>query len=609
MAVGARAQFASSPLSSPPPTQSFSKTISTTSTGPTYRTAVELPFQISQHVQTYYEEQLFTQAYNFLISIVSNSVSHTDLLKPITIPSSPHLALAATISVHPVFTTRTYSREKWDQANSALRLLRLVNSLVGPINADFTAAFGFHRYDSRTSRHTSTTCYDDEEEEEYHSDSHSITSTGLNTPYASPQSLFTCCEDFWHLVGWALNCASLAALSAVHASRWGYYSSLLTFFIEVLERDWTLCTNGPSPTTEESLLWSYIELASGGHARARRILRAVFADGNTRSTSEFRPIFSHELKQPTKEETKTIAKREDVDIDADIYGDYLMHDESDLSDDDDASSATGATANGRPAKRLRRTGSRTRTPSAKVTPKTSAGSLKSDYHDGGADDKHAACLGDTEAVNLRMRLLRLLTYVSEHPTLTATSPTTFPDMEELVTLFVEFIKPLPLSVFTGIILTAPSPEGPRRPNLHGVSRISSQIFDPQTEALLCESLLQRILENSAPSIRSDVLLSQKKLTEEYLPFAAGKNSVDANARVSVLLEALTRSLAQLGELRRGDDLTTAVHRGIERRMSKVVDTFEGKRPKKGENRSDEAWIMLVESGNRMRRIVEGLQAE
>ncbi|KIW41929.1 uncharacterized protein PV06_05526 [Exophiala oligosperma] len=603
MAVGATVPFVSSPLSSPPPNQSFSKTISTTSTGPTYRTAAEFPFELSQHVQTYYEERLFTQAYNFLISIVSNSVSHADPLKPVTIPPSPHLALAATISVHPVFTTRTYSREKWDQANSALRLLRLVSSLAGPINADFPTAFGFHRYDSRNSRHTSTTRYDDDDEE-YHSDNHSVTSTDLNTPYASSQSLFTCCEDFWHLVGWALNCSSLAMPSTVHASRWAHYNSLLTFLIDLLERDWSLRTGGPSSTPEESLLWNYIELASGGHAKARRILRAIFADGSTRPMSEFRPIFAHELKPPTKQDTKTVAKREDVDIDADIYGDYLMRDESELSDDDNASTATGTTASGRPAKRLRRAGSRPHTPSAKVTPKTSAGSLRNDYQDG-ADNTNVACLGDIEALNLRMRLLRLLTYVSEHPTLTATSPTTFPDMEELLTLFVEFIKPLPLSVFAGIILTAPSTE----PNSHGVSRMQSQVFDPQTEALLCESLLQRILENCAPSIRSDVLLSQQKLTEEYLPFAAGKNTVDANARVSLLLEALTRSLAQLGELKREDDLTAAVYRGIKKRMSKVVDSFEGKRPRKGENRSDEAWILLVESGDRMGRIVDGLQAE
>ncbi|KIW20872.1 hypothetical protein PV08_01450 [Exophiala spinifera] len=605
MALSATAPLPSSPLSSPPPTQSFSKTISTTATGPTYRTAVELPFELSQHVQTYYEEQLFTQAYNFLISIVSNSVSHVDPLKPITIPSPPHLALAATIAVHPVFTTRTYSREKWDQAISALRLLRLVIPLVGPINADSAAAFGFHRYDSRLSRHTSTTGHDDDEDD-YHSDNHSVTSTGLNIRYASSQSLFTCCEDFWHLVGWAFNCASLAASSAVHASRWTYYSSLLTFLVDLLERDWSLRTKGPSPTAEESMVLNYIELASGGYTRARRILRAIFADGGTRSTSEFRPIFSHELKEPPKQETKPIAKREDLDIDADIYGDYLMRDESDLSDDDNASTATGTTASGRPAKRLRRAGSRTRTPSAKVTPKTSAGSLRSDYHDG-PDDKCFAFLGDTEAVNLRKRLLRLLICVSEHPTMTETSPTTFPDMEELLTLFVEFIKPLPLSAFSEIILSAPSPEGPMPPNFHEVRRIQSQVFEPQTAALLCESLLQRTLENSAPSIRSDVLLSQKKLTEEYLPFAAGKNSIDANARVSVLLEALTRSLAQLGELKREEGLTAAVYRGIEKRMSKVVDAVEGKKQKKGEKRSDEAWSLLVESGERMRRIVDGLQ--
>ncbi len=605
----AMAQLPSSPLSSPPATQTSHKHRPSTTLGRHYRPSTVLPFELAQHVQTYYEEQLFTQAYAFLLSIVGNSASYSDPLAPVTIPSAPHLAVAATISIHPVFSTRTHSREKWDQANAALRLLRLVHTLVGPLNADFITAFTFRKYDFnfRSSRHSTAAVHFDDDED-YQSDNLSLASTDLNTPYAALQSIFTRAEDFWHLVGWSFNCAC-QPLSSIHTARWHHYRLLLTFLLEVLEADWALWTSESgsySTSPEESLLWSYIELASGGHARARRMLRAIFADGSTRSTAEFQPVFAHELREPPSQTQTTNKRQVDVNIDADIYGDYLMQDESDLSDGDGDGASTATGASGRPAKRLR---TRTRTPSSRVTPRSSNGSLRSEHHEGddGVPSSSVAALGDPACIALRLRLMRLLTYVSSHPTLTATSPTTFPDMEELITLFVEFIKPLPFPTFSAIISTASLPSAAAA-SLHSpsdrVPSVQSQVFDPQTQSLLCESLLQRILENSAPAIRSNVLLSQAKLEEEYLPFAAGKNSADANARVSLLLEALTRCLAQLRVLKRTETLRSALNRGIEKRTSKVGDA---KKAKKGGTGDGEAWYWLVESGERMQRIVDGLE--
>lgn len=618
---------ASSPLSSPPPTQSFNKPSSSIPETSSHRPSRELPFELAQHIQTYYEEQLFTQAYGFLLSITSNSSSSLNRAAPVTIPPPSHLALAATIAVHPVFTTRTHSREKWDQANAALRLLRLVHKTVGPVNADFATAFSFRKYDFRSSRHGGGVRVDDEDGDVSGNDE--IGEHDLNTPYAGLQGLWAGAEDFWQLIGWAFNCA---CLPGIHAARWNHYRLLLEFLVDVLEADWHIRNTGPSPSPEESLMWQYIELAAGGHARARRIVRAIFADGTTRSTSEFRAIFAHELKEAVVHDGKIKKREVDVDIDQEIYGDYMAQDDSDLSDDADVAS-TGTGASGRPSKRLR---TRTRTPSSRVTPRSSTGSLRSDYEndgDAGAAASSATALGDPVCVNLRLRLLRLLTFISSHPTLTSTSPTTFPDMEDLFTLFVEFIKPLPLPVFAQIILTAPAPAAPPPSNApphthsssgYGTNTYSSsgrapanqsQVFDPQTQTLLCESLLQRLLENSAPAIRSNVLLSQSKLEEEYLPYAAGRNSVDANARVSLLLEALTRNLGHLGGgvLKKTDALVKAVARGTERRMSKVAELGDAKRSsRKGggaggkTTQGGEAWVWLVESGERLVRIVNGL---
>lgn len=594
---------ASSPLSSPPPDQSFSRQSAGADANKRYRPTKELPFELAQHVQTYYEESLFTQAYTFLLSITGNGVSSINRTAPITIPPAPHLALAATIAVHPIFTTRTTSREKWEQANHALRLLRLVYQTVGPVNGNLLTAFSFRKYDLRSFRRAR---FDDDEDYDQVQNTASLTNN-LNTPYAGSQSLWTRADDFWQVVGWAFNCA---CLPGIHAQRWRRYQLLLEFLLDVLETDWQI--REQSNSAEESLIWHYVELAAGGHARERRILRAIFADGSTRSTNEFRPIFAHELKEPaTEKEGGGVKKREvDVNFDQEIFGDYLGQDDSDVSDEGD--SQTTARGAGRPSKRTR-----TRTPSSRrLTPRNSAGNLRSDYDTGdesishsSATTKSSANLGDHESLNLRLRLLGLLTHISSHPTLTSASPTTFPDLEDLFTLFVEFIKPLPLPIFAHFVLPTP---------------LCSHLTI-QTTMTLAESLLQRLLETSAPSIRSHVLLSQDKLVAEYLPFAAGKNTADANARVSILLESLTRCLMAIdgGGLTTGTDrLLAAVQAGVERRKARVADvnvkgtvnvTSTAKRKAKaggasGVGGSDEAWCWLVESGARIADVVRAAAA-
>jgi hypothetical protein len=379
---------------------------------------------------------------------------------------------------------------------------------------------------------------------------------------------------------------------------------LLEFLVDVLETDWHIRTSGENPSPEESLLWQYIELATGGHARERRIIRAVFADGSARSVAEFREIFAHELKEPKQEDgtVKKLEKQDHVNIDQDVYGDYLGEDDDDVSDGARDNGDAMSTGSGRPTKRLRTgTRTRTRTPSAKgATPRSSNGSLRSAYTDVDGDTSSSSStptLGDPSSVLLRLRLLRLLTYVSAHETLTATSPTTFPDLEDLFILFVEFIRPLPLPLFARMVL--PSPSHP---------------FDAATLTSLCESLLQRTLEHSAPSRRSMVLLSQSKLEEEYLPFAASKNSVDANARVSILLESLTRTLASVGALKKTPLLLASVAKGAERRANSVTDRAgqKGAKKEKGKKRQGEdavAWDWLVESGARISKVAEGLEGQ
>jgi hypothetical protein len=532
----------SSPLSSPPRTQAQSQEVLLSQEAKhQYRPNKALPLELAEHVRNYIEEGLLTQAFNLLLSITGNTTSSSNRNGPVTIPSPSHLALAATVAVHPHFTTRTAERETWNQANSALRLLKLVHTRVGPIQGNLGTAFAFRKFSTSINQARN----EDSDEDSYETDHDLLDASNLKMKYVQRQSLWTRADDFWSFVGWAFNCASLPS---THGGRWKHYSLLLDFMITVLETDWQLRTTGIEDSPEESLLWQYIELAQGGTARQRRILRAIFADWTTKSMREFKEIFHNELKGPKKDQP-TEQKREVVDIDHDEYGDYLIRDESDVSDDN--INMDGTSAQGRPAKRLR-THSRSRTSSRVVTPRSSAGSLRSAHTDGEKDASMASTLGDTTSINLRLRLLALLAEVSSHPTLLATSPTTFPDLDDLLTLYVEFICPLPLPVFTRVML--PSLNNPLSTNLM---------------IKLCERMLERTLEHLPKQSEE---MTQEILVEEYLPFTSSKNSADANARISICLESLVHCLTTTCVLYHTKDLIDAMETGIEKRTNKAQNS-------------------------------------
>ena len=139
----------SSPLSSLPPTQPETQPPGLpirSFKGKQYRPPRGLPFELSEHVLNYFEEALYTQAFGLLISLLSSSSASRDPGVSAFVPSPQHLSLAATLAVHPTLTTRTTSREKHEQANAALRLLRLTNEVIGPVGSDMRTAFAFKRF-------------------------------------------------------------------------------------------------------------------------------------------------------------------------------------------------------------------------------------------------------------------------------------------------------------------------------------------------------------------------------------------------------------------------------------------------------------------------------
>ena len=113
------ANLLSSPLSEPPSSDSAFRATSAAPEARRYRPTTELPLELANHVQTYYESALFLQAFEFLTSLISDSISHLDVSAPMLLPAPPHLALASTMTIHPGLTTRT------SEPKNGIRLMQL----------------------------------------------------------------------------------------------------------------------------------------------------------------------------------------------------------------------------------------------------------------------------------------------------------------------------------------------------------------------------------------------------------------------------------------------------------------------------------------------------
>ncbi|KKA19906.1 hypothetical protein T310_6105 [Rasamsonia emersonii CBS 393.64] len=532
-----------------------------------YRLAKPLPFELRQHCGIYFEEKLYSQALSLLLNILTCG---TVASSPAFVPSPQHLALAATLLVHPSTTTRAKTTEEQEAANAALQLLRLTNTLVGPVAAKFDVAFTFTHFDS--SRHGGRRRADD-----------SGTASGvrddenapLNLDLGQSGSLWSRAEDFWHAVGWAFNC------SVLHPNRWERWQLWLEFMCEALEDDWSerkrqledlgesSQPGTPSKRREailkQSLIFKFLT-SNTTYGRNRRILRAIFANGSPTSVNEFREVFKNELKELKREEDGKLKKREvDVNIDEGQYGDYMSLDEEE-SDEVEMTRT-------RP-KRARR-GAKRGESAARTAENDSYELPDSIYADGGV-----ASLGGFKSLALRQRLLHLLSEVSQY------LPDAFIRLEELYHLFVENIRHLPLPIFQAFV--APS---------------ALSYFTAAEQSSLCEILLYRMRESAAPE-SDEAYLSQKKLEECFLPYAANTASVVDNAKVSILLESLLRLLAEDNLLRNTPELRQAVTEGILARNEKAQ--VEVRRSQNSRRMEDIEWCWLIESGERLLFLVEDI---
>lgn len=322
------------------------------------------------------------------------------------LPPSSHIALVATLAVHPTLTTRAKTLDRIQAANLAIQYLQLVLRHVSPLTDVIREAFTFvgqAQNNRRRSTGRRRTTGED------------VSSTAENgesieSELANAKSLWARAEDFWQVVGWSFNC------SIAYKHRWESWSGLLNFMIELLEMDWNVrkeCLE--TEALGGSLIMEYINSGGATTGKERRVLRAVFADGRSRAIAEFGEIWQNETKSLKKEGAVKKAEAK-IDTEADDYGDY-MEDENDADLEESDSDKSSPLA-------------------------------ESDNHPLGSVPNIAQSLGGTDAIHLRIRLLSLLSKGSE------ALPEAFTSLNNLYHIFHEHIRHLSIPAFFAIMSPA-----------------------------------------------------------------------------------------------------------------------------------------------------------
>lgn len=499
---------------------------------PSYRAVKALPYELREHCLIYLEEGLYCQALDLLTSLLTSG-SSSNGPRPAFLPPPQYIALITTLAVHPTLTTRAKTLERVQAANLALRYLRLVLKHVGPVNGNLKEAFTFNSSSltsrrggngrRRTTSEGANPPADDIE--------------GVDTELANVGSLWARAEEFWHVVGWCFNC------SILHKRRWERWNAWLSYMLEVLEADWDVRENGEGgESREKSLIMKYINPGVTTAGRQRKILRAVFADGKTKSVTEFGEIWQNETKELKKDtDVKKVEKK--IDIEADNYGDYMQdEDDEDLEDSSEDRSSSPEPI-----------------------------SESQDSVPNVADD-----LGGMDSVNLRLRLLSLLSKVS------AVLPNEFTDLNTLYDNFLEHIRSLPIAAFFLII-----------------SPTTLRVFTPAAASSLSQYILRSLIAASAPLPLNDNI-SQDILERSYLPYAANTSSIVDNTRVSLCVETLLRLLDFHVGLVWTPGLHEAAEAGIRARTAKAKKKQIRKRNDIDGN-CDGTW--LAASAERIRGVV------
>ena len=308
-----------------------------------------------------------------------------------------------------------------------------------------------------------------------------------------------------------------------------------------LEDDWNVRSD---EEREDSLIINYLD-AENRNINDKRVVRAVFADGGTRSLAEFKEIWNNETKERKRgDEAEAIKKAAvKINIEEGDYGDFLQSSDDDEKDEPPSSDPT---------------------PIALPHPAVP-------NRDG------SLLLGGSSALQLRLRLLSLLSAVAFD------LPERFTPLAKLFDLYLTHIRPLPLPTFAMII----SP-----PSLNH--------FPASAASILTQYIAKSLISASAPLPRLDVL-DQATIEKYYLPWPANTMGIADNAKLGACVETLLRLFDGLVGLRWTATLEKCAEAGIRAREEKATKGGRRKGEAGAVTGGDRAW--LIESGERIRGVL------
>lgn len=560
---------------------------------------------------------------------------------------SPHiLALASTLVVHPSTTHRAVSPDAQKAADLALRYLYQVNTVVGPLNANFISAFDFikssnlahgipsiRKYKKRKIKTEDDTNGDngcasssnDGDSSNSGSDANgSMTSEEhiegdnelVELSIAKAGGLFASAESFWHAVGWTFNC------SLRHPHRYRRWKLWLGLMLQALEDDWSerlriarLRNNDDTSACvgvqelQDSIIMHFLgNQANSGRAGRRKVLRAILADGGARATAEFGEVFHRECETKKKQDDRDSKLNKDgqqkrkLDIDEGEFGDYF-------DDDDDAQLEEEEDVVPKDNNRSRISGRKRRI--RNYYPENPWGKPETSEVDSKAESGiDFALLGGAIVVQLRRQLLALVSpsrhifgFVSADlfnkiANVAAYLPAQFTGLEELLEVYTEFLRPLSLEPFS-LIISPISRSKTDKPD-------SRRPADFPDTALAClhQMVLRPLLPKSIPPYAYK-LPDLATLQSYYLPSAAISTSVLDNAKVVVVLESLIRVMFRNRAFEDcdGKGLLKAHKAGVQAREQKTSPEWRRKRDlKKDEDSGASSWMEDAEQ--RLRVMVD-----
>ncbi|KAE9380487.1 hypothetical protein N431DRAFT_477409 [Stipitochalara longipes BDJ] len=518
-----------------------------------YRQALQMTDEMRQHCHIYFDEQLYTSALTLLSDLVTSGVSHPEALSRATFAPAPfHIELISALLIHPRHTNQARPNERLELASRSITFLRNTLSILGPLNAGLGEAFSLSPITgTRSSRRGRNTL---ENEDDCSSSDADDRLEKMGGVIANKGRIRRCAKDFWHMVGWALNC------SVKYPKRWKYWKVWLDFMLDVLDADWVerdrqdmlapvskRADREQQPLLRKCLLVKYLSEAKGRSSAVKRVIRSAFADGSPDSLKEFPEVFPNEtkeLKVPSgrKRKRDNSVKHHVADYDEEDAG--IAMDSSELTDQ---------------------------------TPEPS--------QDAEGVSTIDPWLGGSESIALRQRLLMLFSRVA------AFLPDCIADCVEVYAVMYECLRDLPVPAFS--LLLSPSSS----------SQLPIFVF-----VSLTQFLLLRFLPGNAPlpdSIvdRENDDLSQEVLEKCFLPFAASTSSAADNAKVSILVEVQFRQFLKSCKCYHTASLDAAVKKGILARENKS----KGDRRRKDsgmrarDEESDREWLRA--SGERLRGLL------